>query len=194
VGSSDLVDAYRTFRERMPYEWYTCYVGVFPGRASSEADPWVRVECIVGDECQQAYAEGDTVLREHLARVGLEDMAEEAIPGIQELARSPFPLEFQFNVGAKGAASPVLSASVRFQPEHWVDEGLRGNIVRLMLRVQNRGLADDRWKLLANVPYAKSVDYEDEHVKLSCYPAFVKLRLRQGHSPDAKVYFIGLAE
>ena len=105
----DLRDAYSGFTRAMPSEWYACYTGVFPGRDAADADPWLRVECIVGDECQQAYAEDAAALREHLASVGMGEFDDSLVSGIQELARSSFPLEFQFNVGADGAALVLVA-------------------------------------------------------------------------------------
>jgi hypothetical protein len=85
VGRPDAGDSYQAFVHRIPSDWYACYVGVFPRRETSGAAPWVRVECIVGDRCQRAYADDAGLLRNHLARIGLEGVGEAAIEGIQEL-------------------------------------------------------------------------------------------------------------
>jgi hypothetical protein len=194
VGRPDARDSYQAFTRRIPSDWYACYVGVFPRRETSGAAPWVRVECIVGDRCQRAYADDAGLLRNHLARIGLEGVGEAAIGGIQELARSPFPLELQFNVGADGMALPAVSASVRFQPEDWKDAARCDKIARLALWAQGRGLADERWMLLAQTAFAKRVARAESSVVLSCFPAFVKLRWREGMAPDAKAYLLARVE
>ena len=194
AGRPDAKEPYRTFVQAMPKQWFACYVGVFPQRQRAEASPWVRIECIVGDELQEAYADDAQTLREHLAQIGLGGIGEEAIAGIRELARSPFPLELQFNVGPDGAALPVISASVRFQPNDWADEACKGDIKRLMCQTQNQGLADDRWLQLENTAFVKRLQRGDEGISLLCFPAFLKLRWQAGGPTCAKVYLMVLGE
>lgn len=190
AGRADLRGAYAGFISAMPPEWYACYTGVFPGRDAADADPWVRVECIVGDGCQQAYADSAEILREHLAGVGMTEFDADLASGVQELARSPFPLELQFNVESGGAALPVLSASILFRPGDWFDAEQRGKIGRFASWMQTRGLADGRCEALAQAAFAKRVNHSDESASISCFPAFVKLRWRDGQPPDAKAYLV----
>ena len=191
AGRPDAKESFRTFIERMPDPWYACYVGVFPSRNTNAASPWVRVECIVGDELQSAYATDAAVLREHLAGVGLDaGVIDQVVGSIQELARSPFPLELQFNVGQDGAAAPVVSASVRFQPSDWTRAERIAVMANLMTWTQAQGLADDRWKLLGNTVFSKRASHEGQEALLSCFPAFLKLRWREGKAPDAKTYLL----
>ena len=194
VGRPELRDSYSGFTHAMPKTWYACYTGVFPGRDAADADLWLRVECIVGDECQQAYAQDAAALREHLAAVGMGEFDDSLVSGIQELARSSFPLELQFNVGVDGAVLPVLSASVRFQPTDWTEAGRRAEIGRLAAWLQSLGLADERCGLLAQTAFAKRVQHGGESTTVSCFPAFVKLRWREGMAPDAKAYLMARIE
>lgn len=189
AGRSELQDAYAGFIHAMPPEWYACYVGVFPGRDASNGS-WARVECIVGDECQRAYADNAESLRNHLERIGMKKVGGELIAGVHELARSPFPLELQFDVGPEGTALPVLSASVRFQPNDWAGADYPQQIGHLAGWLQARGLADGRCGLLAQTVFAKRVNRDGESVVVSCSPAFVKLRYREGLPYDAKAYLM----
>lgn len=195
AGRADATADYQAFIDRMPAEWYPCYVGVFPSRDVANASPWVRVECIVGDELQQAYANDEACLRSHLAQAGLVELSQSLVEGVQLLARSPFPLEFQFNVGSGGKVLPVLSASVRFHNVDWTRPDRRQMLAQLALRLERQGLIDGRWKQLAGAAFAKRVTRGDESMKLYCFPAFIKLRWREGEPPDAKTYLIaGLSE
>lgn len=193
AGRPDLRDAYSRFAHAIPPEWYACYVGLFPGRVAPEANPWVRVECIVGDKMQRAYADDAAGLREHLASVGMTAFDDGLASDVRELARSPFPLEFQFDVGAGGAALPVLSASVRFQPKDWASGEGRAAIGRIAGWLQERGLADGRCGLLPQTAFAKQVEHDGESVTVTCFPAFVKLRWREGEQPVAKAYLMARA-
>lgn len=187
VGRSELADAYRSFVARMPSGWYACYSGVFPARADAA---WVRVECIVGGDTQRAYAADAQVLREHLAQVGMGRVDDEVVSGVVELARSPFALELQFNVDADGAALPTLGASVRFQPDDVAGPDGLGAVGRVFAQAEARGLADGRWRELARTTFAKRVAAGDEYANIWCFPAFIKLRWRQGAAPDAKAYLM----
>ena len=194
AGRSDLRGAYSTFIESVPSGWYACYTGVFPGREAAGTDPWVRAECIVADELQRVYASDAAALKKHLADVGMSAVDDELVAGVQQLARSPFPLELQFNVCSDGTALPVLSASVRFQPADWTDAQRREQIGRLAAWVQRLGLADERCELLAQATFANRIEHGDEGVMVFCFPAFVKLRWREGMAPDAKAYLMSQAE
>lgn len=194
AGRSDAKEAYRAFLGSVPEEWYACYVGAFPGRRTEGGSSWVRVECLVRQALQQAYADDAATLRGHLERVGITWLGDDSLGEIQQLASSPFPLEFQFDVGAKGEALPTLSASVRFEPEDWVDPNHVGCIRDLLREVQGLGLADGRVEQLARTLFAKRMTHGDESALLSCFPAFVKLRWRAGEPTCAKAYLMARAE
>lgn len=194
TGRADLCDAYRTFASRMPVQWYACYVGVFPGRAGFDGARWLRVECLLNEGLQKTYADDAEALRRDLERVGFSCVNDELVDRIQTFARTSFDLEFQFDVSEEGLALPTLGASLRFNADAWSDGSSMMELVRLMTQVQEWGLADDRWHELAQVPYAKRVSFKGETIKIYCYPAFVKLRWRDGKPLDAKAYLLIGAE
>lgn len=150
----------------------------------------VRVECIVGHELQHAYAQDAELLRAHLEQVGLLELGDTLIPRVQELARSSFPLEFQFDVDADGGAMPTFSASLRFSVKDWQSASQRAAIDQQWQRAQDWGLADDRWRQLASSVYANRVAFAGKSARLYCYPAFIKLRWRDGEPLDAKAYLV----
>lgn len=191
AGRADLAPAWHAFVKRIPEPWFACYVGVFPQRAGDEsAVPWVRVECIVGEKCQCAYAQDADVLRDHLARVSMTEFDATLVPRIQQLARSPFPLELQFNVGPDGTALPALSASLRFGPEAWRTPDAPDGVHTVFRQAQEWGLADGRWRQLVHTAFAKRMSHGGDAATLCCYPAFIKYRWREGMAPDAKTYLI----
>ena len=188
VDRADLCDAYGAFVGRIPPAWYACYVGVFPGRVGRDGTPWLRVECLVDEERQRVYAQDAEALRKDLEQTGLSCVNDELLECIQTFARASFKLEFQFNVDEQGRALPILGASLRFDADTWSDASSMLELARLMAQVQEWGLADDRWHALAQVPFAKRVTRGDEFIKIFCFPAFVKLRWRDGEPLDAKAY------
>lgn len=188
VGRADATGAYRAFVGRLPQGWFACYAGVFPRRAT----PFLRVECLPDARLQAAYAENPALLEKHLRQVGVSEFGDTVLPRCQELAAAPFALEFQFDVEPDGAAGPTLGASVRFAPPPGSDAcrpfDPDAEAGRLMGEVEAWGLADGRWRLLADTMFAKRASFADEATSLFCFPAFVKLRWRGGEPLDAKAY------
>ena len=190
VGREDAVLAYRSFVERLPQGWFACYTGVFPEREV----PYLRVECIPGTALQRVYAEDASLLEAHLRQTGLADLGDTILPRCQELAATPFTLEFQFDVDAHGCASKTFGASVRFAmppgTTEWQPFNPDGEAGMLMRQVKSWGLADDRWQLLADTTFAKRVQFAGEKAMLFCFPAFLKLRWCDGEPLDAKAYLM----
>ncbi len=190
VGRADAASSYRAFIDRMPKGWFACYAGVFPSRPGHH----LRVECIPNGEQQRAYARDGTLLEEHLHQVGFSSLGDTTIRYCTTLARTPFKLEFQFDVESDGIVGPTLGASVRFAcPPGTSDfkpfktEGEAGNLMR---RVESWGLADDRWRLLEKTAFVQRLSKDGESHTFYSYPAFLKLRWRDGQPLDAKAYLI----
>ena len=190
AGRPDATGAYLTFSGRLPRDWYACYAGVFPRRTV----PFLRVECIPTTELQQAYATDPALLREHMQQAGLDQLGDTLVPWCQHLAGTPFQLEFQFDVDPQGSARGTVGASVRFAAPVG---GSRSKPFRpdaeggeLMRQAMAWGLVDERWHLLADTAFAKRLTYGSESALLYCFPAFLKLRWRDGEPLDAKAYLI----
>lgn len=189
VGRSDATGAYQHFVERLPEGWFPCYAGVFPPRPGHH----LRVECIPHPELQHAYATNAGLLARHLAQTGLELHSGTIVERCQLLARTPFALEFQFDVDALGSAEATFGASLRFTspadgPQRSFDP--HGEAGGLMRHIESWGLADERWHLLADTSLAMHVTFAGDSVTLFCYPAFVKLRWTDGMPLDAKAYLM----
>jgi len=183
-------EAYRSFEKRLPDGWFCCYAGVFPSRKDFN----LRVECIPDRGLERAYAQDIALLERDLRQVGLCDFGETLLPRCQLLAQSPYPLEFQLDISPEGRALPTVSASVRFgaSPDDpdmpsFDPDGPAGE---LMERIESWGLADDRWRLLPETAFAKRVTRNGKEMVFYCYPAFIKLRWRNGEPVDAKTYLI----
>ena len=189
AGRPDAADAYRAFWKRQPAGWFACYTGVFPCRPNHT----LRVECIPDSTLQGAYAVNADLLDAHLRQMGLGNTVG-IVSACHMLAKTPFRLEFQFDVELDGKAGSTFGASVRFSDppgtEGWQPFTADGATEHLMTQLEAWGLADDRWRRLAECAFANNVTLGAERVKLCCYPAFVKLRWRAGVLLDAKAYLI----
>ena len=191
AGRGEAEERYRAFAARLPEEWFPCYSGVFPGRPGSG----LRVECIPGLRLQQAYAEDPELMRRHLEQAGFTALGDTLIPRCRTLAGMPFVLEFQFDIGEGGVPGPVIGVSLRFAcppgGEHCRPFSAAGP---LMEQIAGWSLADDRRRLLGDTAFARQVRHGDESRVLFCYPAYVKLRWRDGEPEDAKAYLVAGAE
>ena len=190
AGRPDAQDAYRAFEGRLPMGWFACYTGVF----SQRREPYLRVECIPKSSQQRAYASNPGLLERHLRKLGLDELGDTLIPRCQMLADTPFQLEFQFDVTPEGAAGSTFGASVRFDAppgrQGWAAFEVDGAAGTLMSQVEAWGLADERWRLLPATAFAKRLRLGHESCQVWCYPAFLKLRWRDGAPLDAKAYLI----
>lgn len=190
AGRADAVGAYRAFRDHMPQGWFACYTGTFPTRPGRH----LRVECIPGWQLQRAYARDIALLEEHLRQAGVTEFGDTLLERCQLMTATPFQIEFQFDVELDGAAGPTLGVSLRFAGPPggggWESYDSSGSAGELMRQVEEWGLADDRWHDLVGTMFAKRVSFGGESVVAYCYPAFLKLRWRNGDPLDAKAYLI----
>ena len=190
AGGAAAAGAFRAFAQRLPEAWFPCYTGIFPGRPGAA----VRVECIPTRELQQAYAQDEDLLAAHLRQTGLAHIDESIVPRCHKLAQEPFQLEFQFDVLPNGAPGDTFGASARFaapgDEDGWEPFGIDGAAGEFMAQVEAWGLADERWRLLADTAYAKRAARGGQSTVISCYPAFVKFRWRAGQPLDAKTYLV----
>ena len=147
---------------------------------------------------QRRYAENAALLEADLRQAGFGAFGDTVVPRCQTLAKTPFHLEFQFNVLPDGSAGTTLGASVRFSApardaseEPFEADGAAGE---LMAQVEAWDLADGRWRLLPEATFAVNAARGGEDVTLFNFPAFLKLRWRDGRPLDAKAYYMAGAE
>ena len=190
VANEEASAAYQAFVSRIPHGWFACYSGVFPQRPNMG----IRVECVLRNGVQQAYVQDPTRLEQDLRGVGIDTSADSLLPWCAEMARTPFPIEFQFNVLPDGTVANTLGVSLRFNcppgTDAWHGFDANGAAGTLMQWVQDKGLADDRWRSLGNTTFSKRIRRADESAQFYCFPAFLKLRWRNGQPLDAKAYLL----
>lgn len=191
VGRPDVTDAYRSFIRRMPRDWFACYTGTFPNRPGTA----VHVECIPSAGMQDAYAQDPSLLEDHLHQAGITDLGDTLLSRCHLMAQMPFQLEFQFEVLADGSVGSTFGASVRFAPptletprmDSFQEDGAAGKLMEL---VESWGLADERWHLLQGTSFSKRATRGEESMAIYAFPAFIKLRWREGKPLDAKTYLM----
>lgn len=188
AGREDATQAYRAFLRRLPHDWFACYIGVFPGRRMEA----IRIECIPSPDLQRTYAQDSGLLREHLQQLGLR-VDDEMLARLRLLADTPHRLEFQLDVCEDGRARETFSASLRFPPVKegdWEPYDPDGPAGQLMRTIEGWGLADERWRTLAQTAFVNRVSLQGETKTIYCYPAFIKLKWRDTTPVDSKAYLM----
>ena len=184
-GSSGIYDG---FLGRLPQGWRVWYAGVHPGRPGTP----LRVDCFVDRAVQDAYAKDLGLLERDLRAVGFEAMGQALPTLVAPILESPFGLELQFDLLRDGGTGPTLGLSAAFPLR--AASGVRqlfaegGAVAELMGKVGQLGLADGRWRQVADASFSMLVMVEERPVVLFCAPTFVKLRMRDGIPLDAKAY------
>jgi hypothetical protein len=124
----------------------------------------------------------------------MSELGDTLVERCRAMAQFPFQFELQFDVEPDGRTGETFGASLRFaQPPGdaaWQSFSLDGAASDLMRLAESWGLADERWRLLADTAFVKRLSSGDESRILYCYPAFLKLRWRAGEPLDAKAYLI----
>ena len=152
----------------------------------------MRVDCFVESGLKAAYASAPSLFEEHLRSCGFTATSAALLDLMGLVARSPFPLELQFDVLEDGSVGPTVGVSAGFpmaaasRMRPLFEEG--GAAEKLLAQVEQTGLADGRWRLVPGAIYSTLVDAGDAKVALYNVPTFIKLRLREGEPLDAKIY------
>ena len=188
--NASAASAYKAFCERIPKEWFACYVGTFPQRN----DMNLRVECIPDRSMQAIYSKDEGVLRRDLSQAGFE-ISDEMLRLVMFMALQNVRIEFQFNVDTYGCATPLLGVSLCFMPptgeySHLEFSDDNQNVISLMSELSSLGLCDNRWKLLPGCAFAKCLTAGDASVRFGGYTAFIKVRMTRDRPIDAKAYIV----
>ena len=185
---SDARDSYDAFMRQLPARWYACYFGTFPSRS----DRFLRAECIPCKNDQNLYKTDTGILAKQLESLGYKAAAD-TLELICFMSSLPFPIEFQFDVTGDGMAGDIMSASLRFMmpgmrtdPKHPAFIKDDENVQRLMKKLCDLGLSDERWELLPDVAFAKRLC----NGHLVGYPAFIKVRFTPDGPVDSKAYLV----
>ena len=179
---------YRGFEERLPSSWHVWYAGVHPGRAGSH----LRVDCFVDGDAKQGYIADFGLFERDLSSCGFHPTPSALAELASPILKAPFDLELQFDVARDGAVGSTIGVSATFPTgttsavRSLFEQGSAA--CGLMEKIEELGLADDRWKHIASASYATAVDTGDAQLVLYCAPTFVKLRMRDGEPLDAKMY------
>ena len=159
VGEAERTQSYLDVLARMPEGWPPSYVGLFPGR---EGLP-LRIGGYMGASERGRCAEDPAHLGDRFRQIGFSAFDEPMLKRCAEFLRLAPSADFQFDIMPDGSLGDTFGLSLSFnetkpREAHACMESGYG--ARLMQTLQEWGLADDRWKLIAGAAFARHVGFD----------------------------------
>ena len=198
LGEPETGKRYTEKASRMPEGWPLAYFGLFRGRPGSP----MRICGYMAQDEQKRCAEDPTHLEAAFRAIGFTDYDEKMISQVSELLRTaPETADFQFDLLPDGTLGETFAIDVSFsiQRTEEAKKAFReGSAARLMLRLEEWGIADSRWKKAAGMAFTRAIPVEDEEGKKRSFalvltPNWLKVRWRKGVLQPAKLYALGKA-
>ena len=199
VGEPERARLYLDLAARMPERWPLSFFGMFRGRPGSP----LRVCGYLGDDEKHACASDEGHVAEVFETVGFTAYDSAMVADIATLmALAPETADFQFDVYPDGTIGDTFAIDVSFgiaRPEVVHESFETGACGRVLGCFEEWGMADGRWKLAADVAFARALPAEDEDGSLkkfgfSLVPQWVKARWRAGVRQPSKLYYLGSAK
>ena len=192
VGEAGRAQAYLDVLARMPEGWPPSYVGLFPGRAGAPMRIGGYMDCAELARC----AEDPSHLGGRFQQIGFTAFDApmlECCAGFMQLAPA---VDFQFDIMPNGELGETFGLSLSFnetRPRDARECMESGYGAKVMQALQERGLADDRWKLIAGAAFARHVGYERDdgnegRFALCIRFNYAKVKFRACEPQPAKFY------
>lgn len=193
VGESARTQSYLDVLSRMPEGWPPSYVGLFPGR---EGTP-LRIGGYMDRAELKRCAEDPSLLAKRFDAIGFAAYDGPMLERCSELMRMVPSADFQFDIMPDGSLGDVFGLSLSFnetKPREARECMETGYGARFMQKLQDWGLADERWKLIADATIARHVGVEDEdgnrvRFVLCIRFNYAKVKFKGGKPQPAKFYF-----
>ena len=193
VGEPERAGLYEDLARRMPQGWPLSFFGLFRGRSSSP----LRACGYLSVAEKSACASDPAHLRDVFDVVGFvayDDQMLAQARAVMEAA--PAEVDFQFDVYPTGDLGPTFGIDVRFRPQR--PKAMArvfgvGAGARVMDVLHACGVADERWRLVADASFAQALAVEREdgtqgELGLVLMPQWVKARWTGGVMQPVKVY------
>ena len=194
IGESARLKSYMDLLERMPEGWPPAYVGLFPGR---EGTP-LRLGGYMGRDAQKACSEDPQQLAAFFDRIGFSAYNRDMLERCSTFMSLAPTLDFQFDIFPDGSLGPTFGLSLSFnetkprEAQECMSTGYGADIMQLL---EKWGLADERWRLIADAAFARHIPVEAEDGSMIRYALcilfnFAKVKFTNGDARPAKFYFM----
>ncbi len=197
IGEAERARSYLDVLERMPRGWPPAYVGLFPGRPGTP----LRIGGYMSKPDLRRCASDPAHLGGRLRRIGFTAYDDEMLERCSALMRLAPAADFQFDIMPDGSLGSTFGLSLSFgktKPREARRCMTDGYGARLMGTLQGWGLADDRWRLIADAASARRVRFERDDgsegwLALCVLLNYAKVKFSDGVAQPAKFYLVLVA-
>ena len=194
VGEGDRAASYHEVLSRMPVGWPPAYVGLFPGR---EGTP-LRIGGYLSDSAKDAFSDNPKQLGRAFDDIGFVAYDEDMLNRCAEFMALAPTVDFQFDIMADGSLGDTFGLSLSFneaKPREARECMEEGYGARLMGALERWGLADERWRLIADAAFARHVGFEREdgtegRFALCVLFNYAKVKFTNAQAQPSKFYLI----
>lgn len=194
IDEEERAKSFLAVADRMPGGWPPAYVGLFPGRESAP----LRIGGYLGSEEQKACADDPAFLADRFDQIGFSAYSDEMLTRCRAFLSLAPSVDFQFDIMPDGSLGDVFGLSLSFnettprQAHACMRDGYGARICNIL---QEWGLADDRWKHIADAVFARHVPFNREdgsqgRFALCCLLNYAKVKFARTEAQPAKFYLI----
>ena len=182
----------------MPDGWPLSFFGLFRGRPDSP----LRVCGYLDWDEHRACAADPAHLARAFDKIGFAAYDEAMLSQVSALmAAAPKTVDFQFDLYPDGSLGETFAIDIQFgieQPAAVAETFSRGAGARVMGLLERWGAADDRWRLAADMAFARALPVELDgggygRFALTLMPQWAKARWVAGALQPSKLYHLAHA-
>ena len=192
VNEERRLSLYMNILNRLPEGMPPAYIGLFPGREGSP----MRIGGYMKHKLIREIAERPALLGECFDAIGFSAYDENMLEFCREIFAIAPGIDFQFDIYPDGSLCDVFGLSFSFneifprQAEECMSSGTGAEFMNML---ENRRLADERWKLIAGAAFGKGVPFERSDgsfgiLALAIRFNYAKIKFRAGKAMSAKFY------
>ncbi|ETP72555.1 hypothetical protein UYO_1484 [Lachnospiraceae bacterium JC7] len=183
-GEEARIPHYMTVSERLGKSWQSDYIAFFPGRPGTPTR--------LG-----GYAFGSDDLRELFNLAGFTAWETDMIELCRELSTLCKPADYQFDILSDGTLSDDFGIAFSFgsqtRPKIVAGSLRSGPGAKLMKKLQEIRLIDDRWKMLPDAVFARALPFKaddgsEKLIALAVLLNMVKIKFKAGIPRSVKFY------
>ena len=194
IGEAARARSYLEVLSRMPKGWPPAYVGLFPGRPGTP----LRLGGYMSKPDLRRCASDPKLLGKRFQRIGFSAFDDRMLERCSALMRLAPSVDFQFDIMTDGSLGSTFGLSLSFakvRPREAKACMTDGYGARLMDVLQGWGLADDRWRLIADAVFARRAEFERDdgstgQLALCVLLNYAKVKFVDGVARPAKFYLI----
>ena len=194
LGEPERAERYLSQNARMPEGWDLSFFGLFRGRPGSP----LRVCGYLSMEEQVACGSSCERLARTFDAIGFTAYDDAMLAQATKMMRwAPGTVDFQFDVYPDGSLSSTFALDVQFgikQPQAVRASFAQGAGARVMSLLEQWGIADERWHLVPEAAFARSLPVELDdgswgRFAFTLMPQWAKIRWCEGKLQPSKLYY-----